>query len=160
MGPSRRGGFDLDRHLHRRCATRRAVRLLLAHARRLLDAFVREAPTTASAVDGGEAPAAALKRLKADRAFMRKLREAKSRLEAGFVAIDPTSGEVKAWVGSRDFQRDQFDHVAQAARQPGSTFKPIVYGAALEKGIPPEQPTSTRSWTSRPATAPSGARPT
>ncbi|MDB5748058.1 MAG: transglycosylase family protein, partial [Massilia sp.] len=68
------------------------------------------------------------------------LREAKTRLEAGFVAMDPMSGEVKAWVGSRDFAKDQFDHVAQALRQPGSTFKPIVYGAALEKGIPPEQP--------------------
>jgi penicillin-binding protein 1A len=105
-----------------------------------LDAFVRESGAYRRAVDGGEAPAAALKRIKMDRDFMRELREAKSRLEAGFVAIDPMSGEVKAWVGSRDFARDQFDHVAQAARQPGSTFKPIVYGAALEKGIPPEQP--------------------
>jgi penicillin-binding protein 1A len=105
-----------------------------------LDAFVRESGDYKRAVEGGEAPAAALKRIKADRDFMRKLREAKTRLEAGFVAIDPATGEVKAWVGSRDFARDQFDHVAQAARQPGSTFKPFVYGAALEKGIPPEQP--------------------
>jgi penicillin-binding protein 1A len=105
-----------------------------------LDAFVRESAVYRRAVEGGEAPAAALKRIKADRSFMRELREAKSRLEAGFVAIDPMTGEVKAWVGSRDFARDQFDHVAQAARQPGSTFKPIVYGAALENGIPPEQP--------------------
>jgi penicillin-binding protein 1A len=105
-----------------------------------LDAFVRESGDYKRAVEGGEAPAAALKRIKGDRDFMRKLRESKARLEAGFVAIDPASGEVKAWVGSRDFARDQFDHVAQAARQPGSTFKPFVYGAALENGIPPEQP--------------------
>jgi penicillin-binding protein 1A len=105
-----------------------------------LDAFVRETPDYRKAVEGGEAPAAALKRIKGDRDFMRKLRASKARLEAGFVAIDPASGEVKAWVGSRDFARDQFDHVAQAARQPGSTFKPFVYGAALENGIPPEQP--------------------
>jgi penicillin-binding protein 1A len=105
-----------------------------------LDAFVRESSSYRRAVEGGEAPAAALKRIKADRGFMRELREAKSRLEAGFVAMDPMSGEVKAWVGSRDFAKDQFDHVAQALRQPGSTFKPIVYGAALENGIPPEQP--------------------
>lgn len=105
-----------------------------------LDAFVRESGEYRRAVDGGEAPAAALKRLKGDRDFLRGLKEAKSRLEAGFVAMDPTTGEVKAWVGSRDFARDQYDHVAQAARQPGSTFKPIVYGAALENGIPPEQP--------------------
>ena len=104
-----------------------------------LDAFVRESGDYRRAVEGGEAPAAVLKRLKADRAFMNNLKGAKSRLEAGFVAIDPASGEVRAWVGSRDFARDQYDHVAQAARQPGSTFKPIVYGAALENGIPPEQ---------------------
>jgi penicillin-binding protein 1A len=46
---------------------------------------------------------------------------------------------MRAWVGSRDFQRDQFDHVAQAERQPGSTFKPIVYGAALEMGFSPDR---------------------
>jgi penicillin-binding protein 1A len=108
--------------------------------RATLDAFVRETPAYRKALEDGEAPAAALKRIKADRAFMRKLRESKARLEAGFVAIDPMTGEVKAWVGSRDFARDQFDHVAQATRQPGSTFKPFVYGAALENGVPPEQP--------------------
>jgi penicillin-binding protein 1A len=108
--------------------------------RATLDAFVRETPAYRKAVEDGEAPAAALKRIKADRDFMRKLRESKARLEAGFVAIDPMTGEVKAWVGSRDFARDQFDHVAQATRQPGSTFKPFVYGAALENGVPPEQP--------------------
>jgi penicillin-binding protein 1A len=106
---------------------------------RVLDAFVRESGAYRSAVEEGEAPAAALKRLKADRGFVSELKSAKSRLEAGFVAVDPASGEVKAWVGSRDFERDQYDHVAQAARQPGSTFKPFVYGAALERGIPPDQ---------------------
>ncbi|MGJ7917287.1 penicillin-binding protein 1A [Massilia sp. LXY-6] len=106
----------------------------------LLDAFVRESGEYKHAVDGGEAPAAALKRLKADRDFMRQLKNAKARLEAGFVAMDPGTGEVKAWVGSRNFQREQFDHVAQATRQPGSTFKPIVYAAALEQGITPDHP--------------------
>jgi len=110
----------------------------ITHAREL-DAFVRESASYRSAVDGGEEPAAALKRLKGERSFMKELKDAKSRLEAGFVAVDPASGEVKAWVGSRDFERDQYDHVAQAARQPGSTFKPFVYGAALERGIPPDQ---------------------
>lgn len=106
---------------------------------RQLDAFVRESAAYRAAVEEGEAPAAVLKRLKADRKFMRDLKSAKSRLEAGFVAMDPHTGEVRAWVGSRSFERDQFDHVAQAARQPGSTFKPIVYAAALEGGIPPDQ---------------------
>ncbi len=64
-------------------------------------------------------------------------RSAKQRLEAGFVAIDPRTGEVKAWIGSRDYAIDQYDHVAQAQRQPGSTFKPFVYGAALQAGFSP-----------------------
>ncbi|MFL6673653.1 MAG: penicillin-binding protein 1A [Massilia sp.] len=106
----------------------------------VLDAFVRESAEYRHAVDGGESPAAALKRLKADRAFAGRLKASKTRLEAGFVAIDPVSAEVKAWVGSRDFQREQYDHVVQAARQPGSTFKPIVYAAALERGITPDHP--------------------
>ncbi|WLI90851.1 transglycosylase domain-containing protein [Massilia sp. R2A-15] len=106
----------------------------------LLDAFVRESAEYRKAVEDGEAPAAALKRLKSDRTFIANLRAAKSRLEAGFVALDPASGEVRAWVGSRDFQREQFDHVVKAARQPGSTFKPVVYGAALEKGLTPDHP--------------------
>ena len=105
----------------------------------LLNAFVRETGAYKSAVEGGETPADALKRIRADGSFMAQLRSAKTRLETGFVALDPTTGEVKAWVGSRDFQKDQFDHVSQAERQPGSTFKPIVYGAALEKGISPDR---------------------
>jgi penicillin-binding protein 1A len=106
----------------------------------LLDAMVRESSEYRHAVDGGAGADEALKRLKADREFMRQLKTAKSRLEAGFVAMDPVSGEVKAWVGSRNFQREQFDHVAQATRQPGSTFKPIVYAAALERGLTPDHP--------------------
>lgn len=59
-------------------------------------------------------------------------------LQAGFVAIDPRDGAVRAWVGSRDFATEQFDHVNQARRQPGSTFKPFVYGAAFLQGFKPD----------------------
>lgn len=104
----------------------------------LINAFIRETPEYRTALESGEPAAGALHRLKADGAFIAQLRAAKTRLEAGFVALDPATGEVKAWVGSRDFEREQFDHVWQAARQPGSTFKPIVYGAALEKGLRPD----------------------
>ena len=104
----------------------------------LLETFIRESSDYRKAVDGGDNPVAVLKRLKADRAFMRQLKASKSRLEAGFLAMDPATGEIKAWVGSRDFEKEQYDHVAQAARQPGSTFKPIVYAAALEKGLAPD----------------------
>jgi len=66
----------------------------------------------------------------------RKRREEPAQLQAGFLALDPRDGQVRAWVGSRDFEREQFDHVGQARRQPGSTFKPFVYGAAFVQGIP------------------------
>lgn len=105
----------------------------------LVDAFIRETPEYRKAVASGQSPKATLAKLKANTTFMTRLRETKTRLEAGFVAMDPDTGEVKAWVGSRDFQRDQFDHVGQAERQPGSTFKPIVYGAALEQGFRPDR---------------------
>jgi penicillin-binding protein 1A len=108
--------------------------------RELVRAFIRETPEYRNAVAGGEAPADALTRLQRDAGFNARLRAAKTRLEAGFVAIDPASGQIRAWVGSRDYAREQFDHVIQAQRQPGSTFKPMVYGAALEKGLLPERP--------------------
>lgn len=105
----------------------------------LVDAFVRESGAYRNRTAAGEDPAAVLASLRADKEFMTALRNEKTRLEAGFLAIDPTSGDVKAWVGSRDFNTDQYDHVARAQRQPGSTFKPFVYGAALEGGMAPDQ---------------------
>ena len=105
----------------------------------LIDVFVRESPAYRNALAAGTAPETALADLKANEDFMTRLRADKSRLQSGFVAIDPLTGNVKAWVGSRDFKTDQFDHVAQARRQPGSTFKVFVYGAALEHGMPPDK---------------------
>jgi penicillin-binding protein 1A len=103
----------------------------------LLDLFVRESAAYRSAVAAGGSAQEVTAQLKNNSEFMAKLRAEKTRLQAGFVAIDPVSGEIKAWVGSRDFTTDQYDHVAQARRQPGSTFKPFVYGAALELGMSP-----------------------
>jgi penicillin-binding protein 1A len=88
-------------------------------------------------------------------------------LQAGFMAMDPRNGFVRAWVGSRDFAEEQFDHVSQARRQPGSAFKPFVYGAAFIMGMSPtmtlvEQPVSIRLpggevWEPTDATPPSYA---
>ncbi len=103
----------------------------------LVLAFMRESKEFKAAVAGGQAPEQALKTLYSDTAFMQKLRADKTRLQAGFLALDPSNGHVMAWVGSRDFADDQFDHVQQARRQPGSTFKPFVYGAAFEDGSKP-----------------------
>lgn len=99
------------------------------------DAFIRESTDYARLVDEGGDEAETLAQLRADATFLERLRARKTRLEAGFVALDPASGQVRAWVGSRDFLLDSYDHVARARRQPGSTFKPFVYGAALESGM-------------------------
>lgn len=58
-------------------------------------------------------------------------------LETGVVSIDPTNGQIKAWVGGIDFSRFKYDHVAYGKRQVGSTFKPFVYAAAIDNGRTP-----------------------
>ena len=58
-------------------------------------------------------------------------------VEAAFVALAPASGAIRAMVGGFDYSRKQFNHVTQAWRQAGSSFKPFVYSAALERGITP-----------------------
>ena len=63
--------------------------------------------------------------------------EASDQLEGALVALDPTTGEVRAMVGGRDFKTSRFNRATQALRQPGSAFKPFVYAAALEAGYSP-----------------------
>jgi len=58
-------------------------------------------------------------------------------VEGAFIAIDPRDGAVHAMVGGFDFNKNKFNHVTQAWRQPGSGFKPFIYSAALEKGFTP-----------------------
>ncbi|MFN3888267.1 MAG: penicillin-binding protein 1A [Aquabacterium sp.] len=58
-------------------------------------------------------------------------------VEGAFVSIDPRTGLINALVGGFDFKRNKFNHVTQAWRQPGSSFKPFIYSAALEKGFTP-----------------------
>ena len=58
-------------------------------------------------------------------------------VEAAFVAASPADGAVKALVGGFDFNVNKFNHVLQAWRQPGSSFKPFIYSASLEKGLTP-----------------------
>ncbi|TFY99462.1 glycosyl transferase [Ramlibacter henchirensis] len=94
----------------------------------------------------------------------RKPGQERELLQAGFLALDPRNGHVLAWVGSSDFTRDQFDHVSQARRQPGSTFKPFVYAAAFMDGFGPndtfvDQPVTLRgpdgeTWSPRDTTPP------
>ena len=58
-------------------------------------------------------------------------------VEAAFLAADPQNGAIRALVGGFDFNRNKFNHATQAWRQPGSSFKPIIYSASLEKGFTP-----------------------
>lgn len=58
-------------------------------------------------------------------------------IETALVAMDPKTGEVKALIGGRDYKKSQFNRATQAYRQPGSTFKPFLYYAALEQGFTP-----------------------
>lgn len=103
----------------------------------LFRTFMRESPEYRNARAAGQSDEAALKQLGADRGFVRTLCHDKTQVQAGFLAIDPRSGAIEAWVGSRDFEEEPFDHVQQARRQPGSTFKPFVYGAAFAAGAKP-----------------------
>jgi penicillin-binding protein 1A len=56
-------------------------------------------------------------------------------LNVGMMSMDPTNGHVKAWIGGINYKYFKYDHIAQSKRQPGSTFKPFVYGAAIENEI-------------------------
>ncbi len=58
-------------------------------------------------------------------------------VEGAFVALDPRDGAIRSLVGGFDFEKNKFNHVTQAWRQPGSGFKPFIYSAALEKGFTP-----------------------
>ena len=58
-------------------------------------------------------------------------------VEGALVALDPRNGSIRALVGGFDFDKNKFNHAAQAWRQPGSSFKPFIYSAALEKGFTP-----------------------
>jgi penicillin-binding protein 1A len=68
---------------------------------------------------------------------MGKVRRGATRLQGSLVAIDPSTGDVVALVGGRNFEESSFNRATQARRQAGSAFKPIIYAAALERGYAP-----------------------
>ncbi len=72
--------------------------------------------------------------------FMDSLNHYMRYLQAGMMAMDPSTGHIKAWVGGVDHKYFKYDHVKQGTRQPGSTFKPFVYGLAMESGYSPCHP--------------------
>jgi penicillin-binding protein 1A len=66
--------------------------------------------------------------------------------QSAFVSLDPGTGRVRALVGGFDFTRQQFNHATQAWRQPGSSFKPFLYSAALEHGVQPATVVNDAPW--------------
>ena len=102
------------------------------------NAFIRDTGAYQRAVARGQAEDAVLDSLRGTPTFLDSLRQVKMRLEIAMTAVEPETGHVKVWIGSRDFQKSAYDHVARARRQPGSTFKPFLYALALEKGFRPD----------------------
>lgn len=104
--------------------------------------------------------------LMADEAFVDSVKRARTKLQAGFTAVDPSNGHILAWVGGADYGKQQFDHVHQSKRQAGSTFKPFVYAVAIDNGYMPyhkfsKYPSSYieqsgRMWNPKDPTVPSG----
>src|SRR5204863_3981888 len=72
----------------------------------------------------------------------KKKPESRPQPQAGLIALDPHTGEIKAMVGGTDYAASQYNRITRAFRQPGSVFKPFVYAAALETAydVNPEEP--------------------
>ncbi len=103
----------------------------------VLNDFIRQTTRYDTLRARGMGPKAAVDRLRGAPSFLDSLKAAKSRLGAGLVSLDPRNGHVKVWVGGRDFETEKYDKVGTARRQPGSTFKPFTYTAAIDNGYSP-----------------------
>ena len=102
-----------------------------------VNAMIRRTVRYREMTDAGLDDGAAIDSLRADAAFVDSLKNQLRQVQIGFAAMNPSNGHVVAWVGGRDFGEVQYDHVAMSKRQPGSTFKPFVYAAALGSGFSP-----------------------
>lgn len=103
-----------------------------------LDQFLRETSRYNEMVQNTDMDGdAILDTLKTDDAFVDSVKQERTRLEGGFVAIDPRDGNIRAWVGGTDYGQIQRDNVYQTRRQTGSTFKPFVYAVAVDNGYRP-----------------------
>ncbi len=104
-----------------------------------LNTYIGETPRYKTLRSQGMTSQEALRELKSNPEFIDSLKVAKSRLEVGFVAMDPRNGHIKAWIGGRTLEEDWYDHVNVAKRQPGSTFKPFTYAVAIDSDYSPEK---------------------
>lgn len=102
-----------------------------------IDDFIDETPEYKNGFFGYKTRKEVLDSLKKDKEFVLRVKKQYTKLQSGFTAIDPRNGHILAWVGGANFSNVQFDHVYQAKRQVGSTFKPFVYAVAIDNGYPP-----------------------
>lgn len=131
-----------------------------------LDDFIAQTDEYKNGFFGYKTHREVIDSLKKDKDFVLRVKKQFTKLQAGFTAIDPRNGHILAWVGGSNFSNVQFDHVYQAKRQVGSTFKPFVYAVAIDNGYPPyfklsKYPTkffdrAGRVWSPRDETIPSG----
>ena len=110
----------------------------------LLDEFVDKAILNSKeykSAETREVKTAVYDSLKSDESFIDSVKIEKTKIEAGFVALDVKTGEIRAMVGGRD-QDFQYglNHVTQIRRQPGSAFKAVIYTTAMENGLYPAYP--------------------
>ena len=104
--------------------------------RRALDVALRKTRAY-SALRESMDDAGALAAVRDDAALVDSVRALVVRPEVALVALDPENGAVRAYVGSRNYRIDEYDHAGVARRQPGSTFKPFVFAGALQRGYAP-----------------------
>jgi len=104
----------------------------------LLESYIRESSRYQNLIAQGKSAPEVFETLRDNSEFIDSLKTTKSRLETGFVAMDPINGYIKIWIGGRDLSTDWYDHVGVAKRQPGSTFKPFTYAWAIDSGYSPE----------------------
>ncbi|MEX0773899.1 MAG: transglycosylase domain-containing protein [Balneolales bacterium] len=102
-----------------------------------LNEFIEESDEYKNGFFGHKTRLEVLDSLKQDSVFVDSVKRARTRLEASFVAIEPTSGSIMAWIGGSDYSKIQRDNVYQSRRQTGSTFKPFVYAVAIDNGYRP-----------------------
>ena len=117
---------------------RTADRTLGRPPRRAVDAWLQRTDAYAQARDRGLDGDAALAEARGDAALVDSAATAVKTVQTGLVAVQPETGAVRAYVGSRDFALDEYDHAGVARRQAGSTFKPFVFASALQRGYSPD----------------------
>ena len=115
--------------------------------RAAVDAVLRRTDAYARARDAGQDADAALAAVRQDAALVDSAASAARRVEVALVAVQPETGAVRAYVGSRDFAADEYDHAGVARRQPGSTFKAFVFASALQRGYSPDDEVESGSVT-------------